>query len=79
MRACGDVVGNPARRKRGKKARVLVWSFDVNVGSRGHPEKRVDEEEFVDGEMSVVRVDCVAQELDVVSKEIECSKVRRER
>ena len=31
-------------------------------------------EEFVDDEMSVVGVDCVVQELGVVSKEIECSK-----
>ena len=35
-------------------------------------------EEFVDDEMSVVGVDCVVQELDVVSKDIECSKAWRE-
>ena len=29
-------------------------------------------------EMSVVRVDCVEKELDVVSREMEWSKVRRE-
>jgi MoxR-like ATPase len=42
----------------------------------GYPK---EEEEFVDGVgKSVVRVDCVVQELDVVSKEIECSKIWRE-
>jgi hypothetical protein len=36
------------------------------------------EEEFVDDEMSVVRVDCVEKKLDVVSREMEWSKVWRE-
>ena len=36
------------------------------------------EEEFVDEEMSVIRVDRVEKELDVVSREMEWSKVRRE-
>ena len=35
------------------------------------------EEEFVDDEMSVVRVACVEKELDVVSREMEWLKVRR--
>ena len=36
------------------------------------------EEEFVDDEMSVVRVECVEKELDVVSRDMEWLEVQRE-